>query len=58
MKMIMGHLRLALQVLYEHQLYSKFSNCGFWLRLVAFIVHIISGDGVDVDLKKTDAVSN
>ena len=58
MKMIMGHLRLALQVLYEHQLYSKFSNCGFWLRSISFLGHIISGDGVEVDSKKTDAVRN
>ena len=46
------HLRLTLHVLKEHQLYSKFSKCEFWLRLVAFLGHVISGEGVKVDAKK------
>ena len=53
-----SHLTLSLQVLKVHQLYAKFSNCEFWLRSVSFLGHIISGDGVEVDLKKTDAVRN
>ena len=53
-----GYLRLTLQVLKEHQLYAKFSKYEFWLRSVSFLGHIISGDGVEVDLKKTDAVRN
>ena len=53
-----SHLRLDLEVLEEHQLYAKFRKCEFSLRSVAFLGHIISGDGVEVDLKKTDAVRN
>ena len=40
--------RLALQILKEHQLYAKFSKYEVWLRSVAFLGHIISGDCVDV----------
>ena len=47
-----SYLRLAIKVLEEHQLYEKFSKCVFWLRLVAFLGHVISGEGVKVDAKK------
>ena len=53
-----SHLRLSFQVLKEHKLCAKFSMCKFLVRSVAFLVQIISGDGVEVDLKKTDAVRN
>ena len=53
-----SHLRLVLQFLKEHQIYPKFSKCEFRLRSVAFLSNIISGDGVEVDTKKTDAVRN
>ena len=51
-------LRLALQVLKEPKLYAKFSRCEFWLRSVAFLGHIISCDGVEVDPMKIDMVKN
>ena len=54
----MNHLKIVFQILKDNQLFDKFSKCEFWLSSVPFLVHIISGDGVDVDLKKTDAVSN
>ncbi|GAB2236277.1 hypothetical protein Droror1_Dr00028206, partial [Drosera rotundifolia] len=50
------HLRLILQTLREHQLYAKFSKCEFWLASVAFLGHIMSGEGVAVDQKKVEAV--
>ena len=53
-----SHLSLDFQVLKENQLYAKFSKCEFWLRAVAFLGHVISDDGVEVDPKKTDAVRN
>ena len=49
----MGHLRLIMQVLKEHQLFGKFSKCEFWLRSIMFPGHIISNEGIEVDLKKT-----
>ncbi|WMV13401.1 hypothetical protein MTR67_006786 [Solanum verrucosum] len=54
----MSHLRIVLQVLKNQQLYAKFSKCEFWLRLVAFLGHIVSIMGIDVDPKKTDAVKS
>src|SRR5687767_907514 len=54
----MGHLRLVLQKLREKQLFAKFSKCEFWLKEVAFLGHVVSGEGIKVDPKKTDAVKN
>ena len=50
------HLRIALQVLREHQLYAKFSKCQFWLDKVEFLGHVISKDGIAVDPAKVEAV--
>src|SRR5688572_26991763 len=54
----MGHLRLVLQKLREKQLFAKFSKCEFWLKEVAFLGHVVSGEGIKVDPRKTDAVKN
>ena len=52
------HLRIVLQTLRERQLYSKLSKCQFWLDRVAFLGHVISVEGVNVDPKKREAVVN
>ncbi|WMV29843.1 hypothetical protein MTR67_023228 [Solanum verrucosum] len=54
----MKHLRIVLQVLKDHQLYAKFCKCDFWLRSVAFLGHIVSDKGIEVDPKKMDAVKS
>ena len=54
----MGHLRVVLQSLKEHKLFSKYSKCDFWLRSLTFLRHIISSKGVEVDPRKTKAVKN
>ncbi|KAH0748282.1 hypothetical protein KY290_027514 [Solanum tuberosum] len=57
-----GSLRMCIdyrqlnKALKDHQLYDKFSKCEFWLRSVAFLGHIISSEGIEVDPQKTDAV--
>ena len=43
------HLKLVLSSLREHQLYAKFSKCEFWLNQVAFLGHVISSQGIQVD---------
>jgi hypothetical protein len=40
------HLRLILENLRAHSLYTKFSKCEFWIMVVAFLGHIISTGGV------------
>ena len=54
----MRSLRVALQVLKEHQLFLKYNKYESGLRLVVFLGHIISSEGVEVDPKKIEAVKN
>jgi hypothetical protein len=51
-----GHLRLVLQKLWDHKLYAKLSKCEFWLKLVAFLGHVISKGGISVDPSKVHDV--
>ena len=50
------HLRVVLSRLREHKLYAKFSKCEFWLRKVSFLGHILSEDGISIDLTKVQEV--
>ncbi|KAH0765418.1 hypothetical protein KY285_001289 [Solanum tuberosum] len=52
------HLRIVLQTLKDRELYAKFSKCEFWLEPVAFLGHIVSGDGIRVNTQKIEAVQN
>ncbi|XP_070023037.1 uncharacterized mitochondrial protein AtMg00860-like [Nicotiana sylvestris] len=52
------HLRVVLQLLREEKLYAKFSKCELWLTLVAFLGHVVSSEGIQVDLKKIKAVKS
>ena len=52
------HLRIVLHILREHQLYAKFSKCEFWLKQVAFLCHVVSKDGIQVDPKKIEAITD
>jgi hypothetical protein len=40
------HLKLVLQVLREHQLYSKLSKCDFFQKQVHYLGHVIFEEGV------------
>ena len=50
------HLRIVLQTLRERQLYAKFSKCEFWLKKVIFLRHVVSKNGIFVDLRKVEAI--
>jgi hypothetical protein len=50
------HLRMVLQVLREHQIYAKFSKCDFFQKEIQYLGHIISTEGVEVDLEKIKAI--
>ena len=52
------HLRLVLQILWDKQLYAKFSKCEFWLREVSFLGHVVSASGIQVDPSKISAILN
>jgi hypothetical protein len=43
------HLRIVLGRLRAHQLYAKFSKCEFWLETIAFLRHILTIEGIEVD---------
>ncbi|KAH0709554.1 hypothetical protein KY284_010981 [Solanum tuberosum] len=53
-----SHLRIVLQTLKDRELYAKFSKCEFWLMSVAYLGHIVSGEGIKVDTQKIEAVQN
>jgi hypothetical protein len=46
------HLRVVLQSLRDHQLYSKFSKCEFRINEVSFLGHVISLEGIVVNPDK------
>ena len=50
------HLRLVLQRLREHQLYTKRSKCLFNQPELAFLGHVVGCEGIKVDPKKTAVV--
>ncbi|WMV50989.1 hypothetical protein MTR67_044374 [Solanum verrucosum] len=52
------HLKIEFQVLKDQQLFAKFRKYEFWLRSVAFLGHIVSDKGIEVDPKKTNAVKS
>ena len=52
------HLNVVLQRLREEKLYAKYDKCEFWLEEVAFLGHVVTGDGIKVDPKKTDMIKN
>jgi hypothetical protein len=50
------HLQIILQRLHDHQLYTKFSECAFWLKEDPFLGHVISAEGITVDPSKVQEV--
>ena len=50
------NLRIVLQLLRDHHLYTKFSKCEFWLTEVKFLGHVVSALGMSVDPEKVEAV--
>jgi len=50
------YLRMGLQTLREHQLHSKYKKRQFWLEEVVFLGHVVSKEGIKVDLQKVIAV--
>ena len=51
------NLRTVLEILRKKQLYAKFSKCEFWLQEVAFLGHVVSEKGIEMDPAKVDAIT-
>jgi hypothetical protein len=47
---------MVLQVLREHQLYSKLRKCSFYQNKIHYLGHIITKDGISVDPEKIEAI--
>jgi hypothetical protein len=49
---------MVLQVLREHQLYSKLSKCILNKKKIHYLDHIVSEDGMAVDPKNIEAIKS
>ena len=52
------HLCIVLRVLWEHQLYAKFSKCDLYKPQIQYLGHIISETGIDVYLEMIKAIKD
>ena len=50
------HLKIALQVLRENQLYANLGKCSFYQQQIQYLGHIISEEGIAVDPSKIAAI--
>jgi hypothetical protein len=51
------HLRIVLDRLRQQKLYAKFIKCEFWMEKVMFLGHVLSAEGIAVDLSKVESVT-
>nr|GFA76352.1 putative reverse transcriptase domain-containing protein [Tanacetum cinerariifolium] len=52
------HLRTILKLLKKEELYAKFSKFEFWIHKVQFLSHVISSEGIHVDLAKIESIKD
>lgn len=52
----LGHIRAVLTILREHKLFLKRSKCSFAEPTVAYLGHVVSGQGVAMDVSKVQAI--
>ncbi|GJX06638.1 putative reverse transcriptase domain-containing protein [Tanacetum coccineum] len=53
-----NHLRIILELFKKEKLYTKFSKCDFWIRIVQFLGHLIDSQVLHVDPAEIEAVKN
>ena len=51
-----NHVRHVLEIFRSHQLYAKISKCTFMAKEVEYLGHIVSKDGIRVDLAKVKCI--
>ena len=54
----MQHVRLVFDALRAHDLHLKRSKCSFGSRSFAYLVHVISTEGVVMDTAKVETVAS
>ena len=47
---------MFLQELREYQLYAKFSKCDFFKDKIQYLGHVVTKEGISVDLEKIKAI--
>jgi hypothetical protein len=47
---------MVLQVLREHPLYEKLSKCSFYQNIIHYLGHVISEEGIAMDLENIEAI--
>lgn len=52
----MEHIQIVLQILRNHMLYIKFSMCEFLLEFMTFLGHMVSKEGIMVNLAKIEVI--
>ena len=50
------HLKFVLQELREHLLFAKFSKCDFFKDKIQYLGHVVTKEGISIDLKKIKAI--
>jgi hypothetical protein len=50
------HLRIVLRTLRKHKLHVKFNKCDFYQKEIQYLEHVISSEGIVVDLEKIKAI--
>jgi len=50
------HLCTVLSTLDDHKLYAKFRKSDFWMEKAHFLGHVISKEGISIDLAKVASV--
>jgi hypothetical protein len=51
------HLRIVLERLRQQKFYTKFCKCEFWMEKVAFLGHVLSAEGIVVDLSRVESIT-
>lgn len=51
-----GHVQHVLELLEQHELYANEKKCEFGQQKVSYLGHVISAEGVAVDLTKVQAM--
>jgi hypothetical protein len=50
------HLRMVLQMLRKHKLYTRFDKCDFYKKEIQYLGHVILAEGIVVDPEKIKAI--